>query len=86
MDKTGSRMRRDYDHDQMSAAKRNRVNAEANQIDTGAQLQRSFNNTQRQAIESGGLYNQPSGPVYAGGGNFAAPAYYGNGIYRRYRY
>ncbi len=77
MDNTASRMRRDYDRSENAAAHRNYVNAVANQADTGLQLQRSFNNTQRQAYESGGLYNQPGG--------FVAPAAYGNGIYRNYR-
>lgn len=77
LDNTASRMRRDHDRSENAAAHRNLVNAQANQADTGLQLQRSFNNTQRQAVESGGLYNQPGG--------FVAPAAYGNGIYRRYR-
>src|SRR5262249_41879745 len=54
LNNTGSRMRRDYDRSENSAAHRNLVNARAIQADTGRQLQQSFVNTNVQAYNSGG--------------------------------
>jgi hypothetical protein len=79
LDNTASKMRRDYDYSQLSDAHRHLVNIQAIQTDTGAQLQRSFNNTQAAAAMSGGNYNGNGsfgygaamglgGGMYGGGG------------------
>lgn len=77
LDNTAGKMRRDYDRSEKSAAERYKVNAQANQIDTVATSQQAFANTQIQAVQSGGLYNQPANA------GFYAPAVYGRYYGRR---
>ncbi|MBX9688323.1 MAG: hypothetical protein K2X27_16560 [Candidatus Obscuribacterales bacterium] len=57
LDNTASRMRRDYDYSNLSAAHRNLVNAQANALGPQQDAQNQFNNTQASMVLSGGSYN-----------------------------
>lgn len=95
LDRTGRRMKSDYESSLQVTAHRNAIEAQTNLTDTNKVLNDSYQNTQAQALNSGGLYNTPGGINYGGygyGGAFAAPnmngRYYssvprtGSGLYR----
>lgn len=61
LSETAQRMRSDYDYAVMQDARRHRTNQQLIQEGSHAESQQSFMNSQRQAVNSGGFFNNNSG-------------------------
>jgi hypothetical protein len=77
LDNLGSSMRADHDYSSLNGSHGRLTYAQSNQTDTWSTSESLFNNTQSQALLSGGLHN-------SNGSNNTASSLYGSGGYGSY--